>query len=613
MSASGAPNALARTLAHVRSAVTYALAFRVVRSLTATTAPTPTTATATATAARGNDVAATTSSSSASFADVVARNLYVRGEMVDLRLYATTARDVSGDFDDDALHAPVFARRDLRLAVDGVDATTLDFASNAEVTHAISQNVTVMLHAVLTRVRSRRGRAFGAANATDALRASVALTTHRRVKKRRAARHLLARSRGDDDSGGAATSANEDGDAKDVVEDDEAWVTYFKPNMTLSIVDDFNAYRAATIPDVLSQRMRFADDARSAYYPTVYFNEFWLLESYLRRIGDGEGGEDDLKLKFDVAPLHMVKWQMQETTTRTWQQQRDFGVSGANDADQMKKMFLEGNPVLLAVTAVVSLLHTLFDILAFKNDVSFWKSNKSMEGLSARSVSLNAVMQLIILLYLLDNDTSWMILFSSFTGTVIEFWKVTKAMDVSVERGGILGFLPRVRIAPKASALKSETAKHDADAMRFLSYALYPMCAAYALYDLYHNEHRGWWSWIISSLVGSIYVFGFISMTPQLYINYKLKSVAAMPWKQMSYKFLNTIIDDLFAFVIKMPTLHRLSVFRDDVIFIAFLYQRRIYRVDSTRVNEFGYSGDIAATAAKTTMPTTTKPKKIDR
>lgn len=27
----------------------------------------------------------------------------------------------------------------------------------------------------------------------------------------------------------------------------------------------------------------------------------------------------------------------------------------------------------------------------------------------------------------------------------------------------------------------------------------------------------------------------------------------------MSYKFLNTIIDDLFAFVIKMPLLHRLS------------------------------------------------------
>jgi hypothetical protein len=48
----------------------------------------------------------------------------------------------------------------------------------------------------------------------------------------------------------------------------------------------------------------------------------------------------------------------------------------------------------------------------------------------------------------------------------------------------------------------------------------------------------------------------------QLYLNYKLQSVAHLPWRQMTYKFLNTIIDDLFAFVIKMPTLHRLSVFR---------------------------------------------------
>ena len=33
---------------------------------------------------------------------------------------------------------------------------------------------------------------------------------------------------------------------------------------------------------------------------------------------------------------------------------------------------------------VVSLLHTVFDMLAFRNDIGFWKNNKSMEGLSAR-------------------------------------------------------------------------------------------------------------------------------------------------------------------------------------------------------------------------------------
>ena len=83
-------------------------------------------------------------------------------------------------------------------------------------------------------------------------------------------------------------------------------------------------------------------------------------------------------------------------------------------------------------------------------------------------------------------------------------------------------------------------------------------------------------------------------MTPQLFINYKLKSVAHLNFKFFMYKALNTFIDDLFAFIIRMPTLHRMSCFRDDIVFAVFLYQRWIYRVDMSRVNEFGQRGDGA-------------------
>ena len=78
------------------------------------------------------------------------------------------------------------------------------------------------------------------------------------------------------------------------------------------------------------------------------------------------------------------------------------------------------------------------------------------------------------------------------------------------------------------------------------------------------------------------------------------------------YKALNTFVDDLFAFIIKMPTMHRVACFRDgkqisilfneniisslslssDIIFFIFLYQRWIYPVDKKRVNEFGQGGD---------------------
>ena len=74
----------------------------------------------------------------------------------------------------------------------------------------------------------------------------------------------------------------------------------------------------------------------------------------------------------------------------------------------------------------------------------------------------------------------------------------------------------------------------------------------------------------------------------QLFINYKLQSVAHLNWRTLTYKSINTFIDDLFAFVIKMPIMHRLACLRDDIIFFVYCYQRYIYKTDYTRVNEYG-------------------------
>ena len=93
-----------------------------------------------------------------------------------------------------------------------------------------------------------------------------------------------------------------------------------------------------------------------------------------------------------------------------------------------------------------------------------------------------------------------------------------------------------------------------------------------------------------------MYLFGFISMTPQLFINYKLKSVAHMPWRPLMYKAFNTFIDDVFAWLIEMPLGHRIACLRDDLVFVVYLYQRYIYRVDKTRPNDFGVAYELPAT-----------------
>jgi hypothetical protein len=109
----------------------------------------------------------------------------------------------------------------------------------------------------------------------------------------------------------------------------------------------------------------------------------------------------------------------------------------------------------------------------------------------------------------------------------------------------------------------------------------------FAVYSLLYDKHKSWFAWVISSLSGFVYAFGelnnrsllvhsssecscgpgFIMMTPQLFINYKLKSVAHLPWRGMVYKALNTFMDDIFAFIITMPLMHRLACFRDGVFF----------------------------------------------
>lgn len=488
---------------------------------------------------------------------------------------------------------PAVLARGVGLGTETMETREIDLSAHEAVMEAVRKNLTLRMHAVV----SRRGRTIFEEDETydvrDVLVASFDLTVRRR-KKIVKTRKLLGRERAKASDGGEPVMESMDGDGGEEGEGEEdatreMVMTYFKPNATLTVVDDFVAYNPTTLPDILASQMRFTDERRSGYHPTVYFNEFWMIKSYLQQFNETSAAT--LKVNFNFEALSQFRWQMYTSMEQSWKTQRDFGAAGENDADNIKRVFLEGNPVLLAVTSVVSLLHTVFDFLAFKNDVVFWKNRKSMEGLSGRSVVFNAACQLIIFLYLCDNETSWMILMSSGMGTAIEFWKVTKAMDVDIVRPTPIS-LPRLRIKPKQSSLKSETARHDADAMRYMSYVLYPLCAVYAVYSLRTHEHKGWYSFVLNSLVGAVYTFGFIAMTPQLYINYKLKSVAAMPWKQMGYKFLNTIIDDLFAFVIKMPTLHRISVFRDDVIFLLFLYQRRIYRVDASRVNEFGYAAE---------------------
>ena len=275
-------------------------------------------------------------------------------------------------------------------------------------------------------------------------------------------------------------------------------------------------------------------------------------------------------------------------------------LAGGGDGSEMemfKEILIDSNSYLLAVTAVVSVLHMIFEMLAFKNDVQHWRKKKDNVGTSVRTILANVFMQSVIFLYLIDNNenTSWMILFGQGMGIAIEAWKITKTVNVRVRPSPPGSYIPYTIVFEDKHVLsetEKKTEEYDEIAFKYLTWVAIPLLAAYAVYSLIYDTHKSWYSFIITTLVGSVYAYGFLMMVPSLYINYRLKSVAHMPGRAMTYKFLNTFIDDLFAFTIKMPTLHRLATLRDDVIFFVYLYQTWVYKVDYSRVNEFGQGGD---------------------
>ena len=385
--------------------------------------------------------------------------------------------------------------------------------------------------------------------------------------------------------------------------------SYYHPNASLSFIPDSGIINfpqsSVAVRQFLNLEPTGARDGtgqNSWYYPILFLNSFWQLKSHMTVLNETV---KTLPIRIDLDNMRNWKFNLMasvELNAREQARQAAFGTplpggADGSEIEMIKEIFLDTNPWLLGITGVVSIFHMVLEMLAFGSDIAHYRKKKDNVGISVRSILANVFMQTVIFLYLIDNsqNTSWMILGSQGIGILIEFWKITTVVNVRVRPAAPGSWLPygiSFEDKHKLSETEEKTKEYDEIAFKYMYMAGVPLLIAYAIYSLYYDTHKSWYSYVITSLVGSVYAYGFLMMIPSLYINYRLKSVAHMPGKAMMYKFLNTFIDDLFAFTIKMPFLHRMATFRDDIIFFIYIYQRWAYKIDYTRVNEFGQGGD---------------------
>ncbi|XP_015114592.1 cleft lip and palate transmembrane protein 1-like protein [Diachasma alloeum] len=376
-------------------------------------------------------------------------------------------------------------------------------------------------------------------------------------------------------------------------------VSHLRSRVTFTMVTDAEELPAHKVPHELSQSLRITREG--VFLPIINYD---FLQTRHRDLVQIKPDDHIMNLTVSYAPTTMGMLRLLLQVKATMENMKSLGFSD-RDVDEVKGIYADTNFYLLAGTIFIASMHLLFDFLAFKNDISFWKSRGSFEGLSVTTVIWRGFSQTIVFLYLLDEGSSLLVLIPSGIGTLIEIWKIKKVLRLQFTNSG--GTIPKLtwKKDKKNENEENKTRQFDAESMRYLSYLLYPLVIGGAVYSLLYQPHKSWYSWTINSLVNGVYAFGFLFMLPQLFVNYKLKSVAHLPWRAFMYKAFNTFIDDVFAFIITMPTSHRVACFRDDIIFLIYLYQRWLYPVDKSRM-------DTTTIVEEPTMPSG-RTKKSDK
>lgn len=424
---------------------------------------------------------------------------------------------------------------------------------------------------------------------------------------------------------------------------------YWKPEVAVKYINDQEAYPIdlAQLSGMPFVRLKAYKEHPTGYAftPAIHVDEIGLTQEKYIPLNNTVTSLP-LRISFDrsdmehkgarstatAGGLSPARWRLLTHLSSSLEAQKQLGFE-QSDIDDVRRLIADTNVMLLTITMLASALHLLFEFLTFRSEVSFWHKNKDLTGLSVQALFLDLFGQTIILLYLIEKESSLLMTVPSGIGCLIALWKCQRASGLTFvparAQGPVAWYnhLPRlagyelraVRLEIETSSSKDAngtapekdltalTIESDRLATRTLGVALLPLVVGYTFYSLIYEEHIGWISWAVSSAASAVYALGFVMMTPQLFLNWRLKSVAHLPWRVLIYKSLNTFIDDLFSFIIRMPTMARISCFRDDVVFFIYLYQRWLYPVDASRPVEGGDGEEDSAPLASSKTRETKK------
>jgi len=444
------------------------------------------------------------------------------GQLLDVYAQLSTAADGNVDFGDTSLPS---------VSWEGVEygpkaSWKHEWNTEWAVPPAVQRNATLWLDAFVTQAGHSPDPAAPSYPGKQAvLHVRKSLTRYHPLRKVRATKNLLSGSK--DESPKARLTAEERvaADAAELAEFKALpIVSYYHPNVTLQIVSSSGALAYHSFPPNLQELVHLVegddkdDNGRAYYYPITYANDFWLLRDHMSPLNETVSR---LPLYVTFSSTSLVKFQLLQTLNGAFEAQAAASSTGVSELDSIKRVLIDSNPWLLLTTVFVGLLHLITSTLAFASDVSHTRKRKDLIGVSLRTICSNVFVELVVLLYLWDESeqTSSMILLTQGMGLAVEAWKITKAVDITIVPSAPGSLIPyKVAIKDKHVLTEDEikSREYDRQAFKIVGWFAAPCLLGYSIYSFLYNEHRGYYSFVLKTVVSFVHLGGFALLIPQV-------------------------------------------------------------------------------------------------
>lgn len=79
---------------------------------------------------------------------------------------------------------------------------------------------------------------------------------------------------------------------------------------------------------------------------------------------------------------------------------------------------------------IMTLLKTILEIFALKNEFKVWNEIEKNKGLSIKILYTDLLFQLVFLLYLVDNESNLMMTLPMAFGILVVLWKIKKTIFI---------------------------------------------------------------------------------------------------------------------------------------------------------------------------------------